>query len=240
MSTIRVMTYNVRRCRGRDGRVDPDRTLKVIGAGAPDIVALQEVDSESLSCMAQRLGMQSYGGFRDDGNAYLSYYPLKGVQEFFLGHGGSCLRADTEVDGKRLHLFAVRFNPALKGRQEEVATLLGPALLGNRSVVCPTLILGDFGDFIWGAGNVSLALALRKVPRHLWNGTYPARFPLTGRDRAYLRGDLRIVDSRILRSSLARQASSHLPLVLTVQIVDSRKHLRVEKLQGGRMEIAPG
>jgi hypothetical protein len=44
----------------------------------------------------------------------------------------------------------------------------------------------------------------------------------------------------IPRGTLARQASSHLPLVLTVQICDPRTYLKLEKLSHGRMEIAPG
>jgi hypothetical protein len=40
--------------------------------------------------------------------------------------------------------------------------------------------------------------------------------------------------------ALSRQASSHLPLVLTVQVIDPRTYLRVEKLSRSRMEIAPG
>ena len=240
MTTTRVMTYNVRRCRGRHGEVDPDRTLSVIGAGAPDIVALQDISADQLAYLARRLGMKSYGSPGEGGNAFLSYHMLKGIREYELGDGGCCLQADAEFSGKRLHLFDVHLAFAPGRRHNQIAGLLGPDILGNRSLVCPTLILGDFADLLGWMGNVSLSLSLRRAPRLLWNATYPARFPVLGRDRAYLRGDLRVVDSRILRSSLSRQASSHLPLVLTVQVIDPRTYLRVEKMSRGRMEIAPG
>src|SRR3954465_5385463 len=40
----RVLTYNVHRCIGSDGRLSPERIADVIASAAPDIVALQELD----------------------------------------------------------------------------------------------------------------------------------------------------------------------------------------------------
>lgn len=40
---LRVMTYNVHSCKGRDGRIAPARTADIIAHYRPDIVALQEV-----------------------------------------------------------------------------------------------------------------------------------------------------------------------------------------------------
>lgn len=244
MTTFRIMTYFVRQCRGGDGLVDPERIVEVIAECAPDIVALQDVGSaeapDQLGYLAKRLGMQGFGAPRCGGNGFLSYYPLKGVQEYDLGKGGSCLRGDADVAGKRIHLLNVRLQPAAQPRQQQIDTLLGSDLLGDRALICPTLILGDFADYYWGAGNMALNINLHKAVRSLWRGTYPARFPLVDRDRAYYRGHLRIVDSAILRSARARQASTHLPLVLTVQIADPRTFLRTEKLKNSRMEVAPG
>ena len=41
---IRIMTYNVHRCRGRDRQYSPQRIADVIASAKPDIVALQELD----------------------------------------------------------------------------------------------------------------------------------------------------------------------------------------------------
>lgn len=243
MTTIRVMTYNVQRCCGADGRTDPDRIQKVIAEGAPDMVALQDVaeEKEHVQHAAGRLGMELFGNVRGGSNIFLSYFPLRGVQEFELGGRGICLRADADIHGKRMHLFNVRLDTAPSLRRHQIAALLGPELLGNPALPCPCLVLGDFGDFLWGPGNMSLNLVLRKAGRSFPYFTYPARFPVSGRDRAYVRGDLRVVDSSVVRSSLARQASSHLPLVMTVQVRDPRPYLRVEQqVRRGNMEIAPG
>ena len=43
-ASLRIMTYNVHRCVGADGRADPRRIAEVIAACQPDMVALQELD----------------------------------------------------------------------------------------------------------------------------------------------------------------------------------------------------
>lgn len=244
MITTRIMTYFVRHCCGSDGQVSPDRIAEVIAEGAPDIVALQDLDggttNDQLEYLGKRLGMQTYAGGDASGNAYLSYYPLKGIQPYDLGNGGVCLRADADIQGKRLHLLNLRLKTGRRERQQQISSLLGPDLLGDRALTCPTLILGDFADYYWGAGTLALNLNLTRGVRTLWRGTYPAWCPVVDRDRAYYRGHLRIVDTTILRSKRARQASNHLPVILTTQITDPRTFLWTEKLSRSRMEVAPG
>lgn len=244
MSTARIMTYNVHSCCGADGEVNAERILNVIADAAPDIIALQGLackDSpDVLPYLAERLGLTAYRPAAGGPLAYLSYFRLKGVQLFDLGYGGGCLRADVELGAKRLHLLNVALDSFPRFRGLQVAQILGPDLLGNPSLVCPALILGDFADYFWGIGNLELASTLRRMRRPLWRGTYPARCPIFGRDRAYLRGEVRVLDASINRSFLARQASSHLPLTLTVQVTDSRRTVRLTSLAGGRLEVAPG
>ena len=244
MTTARIMTYNIQHCRGSDGQINPDRILNVIADTAPDIIAIQEFGAahhvDILPYLAERLGLNV---FRDAGGgplAYLSFFPLKAVQKFDLGFGGQCLRADVELGGKRLHLLNVCLDSFPRFRSHQIANLLGPELLGNPSLVCPALILGDFADYFWGAGNLELASILRRTRRPLWRGTYPSRFPVFGRDRAYLRGEVRVLEASINRSFMARQASSHLPLTMTVQVTDTRRSVRLRPLAAGRMEAAPG
>lgn len=238
------MSYSIQGCRGGDGQVNPDRILNVIADSAPDIVVLQELgavhNADILPYLSERLGLEAFRDLSGGNLAYLSFFPLKAVQSFELGYGGQCLRADVELGGKRLHLLNVALDSFPRFRSHQVTQLLGPELLGNPSLVCPALILGDFADYLWGAGNLELASILRRTRRPVWRGTYPSRCPLFGRDRAYLRGGVRILDASINRSYLARQASNHLPLTLTVQITDTRRSVRLRQLTGGRMEAAPG
>lgn len=244
MTTARIMTYNIQHCRGSDNQVNPDRILNVIADTAPDIVVLQELGAvhhaDILPFLEERSGLDAYRGVTGGPLAYLSYFPLKGVQNFELGHDGYCLRADVELGGKRLHLLNVCLDSSPRFRSHQVSHLLGPELLGNPSLVCPALILGDFADYLWGAGNLELASVLRRTRRPLWRGTYPSQFPVFGRDRAYLRGAVRVLDATINRSFLARKASRHLPLTLTVQITDTRRSIKLGRLPTRRMEAAPG
>jgi hypothetical protein len=55
-----------------------------------------------------------------------------------------------------------------------------------------------------------------------------------------LRGAVRVLDATINRSFLARKASRHLPLTLTVQITDTRRSIKLGRLPTRRMEAAPG
>src|ERR1041385_6684950 len=43
VADVRVVTYNIHRCRGLDRRTRPERIANVLSAIEPDIVALQEV-----------------------------------------------------------------------------------------------------------------------------------------------------------------------------------------------------
>lgn len=244
MKSIRVVTYNINSCKGEDGRTDPDRIARVLASAACDIVALQDIDDSSvpdqLQWLAGSLGLQIYRDPACGKSAFLSCYPLKGVRNFNLEGGGRCLVADAEVDGKMVHLFNLRLCTPPHLRRQQITQILGPDLLAGRRIVCPTLILGDFADLWWGAGNFNLTFLLHKVPRPLWSATYPSRFPLIGRDRAYFQGDITILETRIDRSPLARTASTHLPFVLTVNISDCRRFLKLKELKPRRMGIAPG
>jgi|GEM_PF-286512 len=64
----RIMSYNIRHCRGMDDIVDYDRIAKVISLVNPDVVALQEVDNGTIrtsrvdqaKVLAQKTGMYAY------------------------------------------------------------------------------------------------------------------------------------------------------------------------------------
>ena len=241
MPGLRIMTYNVRRfsCH-REGLA---AVQAVIAAAAPDIVALQEVDPSSddeLQSLAGRLGMRFYVAPGRCGNAFLSYYPLHHLQSFSLSEHGCCLRAELDFAQKRMHLYNVRIDGAWQ-HQQQIDSLLGEDLLGAQHLGVPALILGDFGDHRRGGINWDLLLALRRATKPLLHGTYPAWLPLLARDRAYILGDLRVLAIEVVRNRLARQASSHLPLLLTVEISDLRKYLQIKtSFPARKLEIITG
>ena len=242
MPGLRIMTYNVRGfCCSRDGLA---AVQAVIAAAAPDIVALQETaprgGSDELKILAGRLGMHLYVAPGRCGNAFLSYYPLHHLNSFALSEHGCCLHAEVDFAQKRMHLYNVWIEGG-RHHQEQIDSLLSDDLLGARHQGVPALILGDFGDHRRGGINWDLLRALQLVTRPLVHGTYPAWLPLLARDRAYILGDLRVAAIEVLRNRLARQASSHLPLLLTVEITDLRKYLKIPTTFPARkLEIATG
>ena len=65
-SIVRILTYNVRNCKGMDDKTDYDRVAAVIQAIHPEVVALQELDSVTtrsngvnvLKILAEKCGMK--------------------------------------------------------------------------------------------------------------------------------------------------------------------------------------
>lgn len=242
MISVRIMTYNVTDCTGFDGRCKPERVAGVIGQSAPDIVALQEVNVQTgdLDRLADSLGMHAYGPDEKNANALLSFHTLNSVHNHDLGDGGRCQTADLDHQGQRLHLFNVRLTTDQDQRKGQIDTLLGPDLLGSGRLTCPTLVIGDFADYWLGFGNLDLNLGLQRVRRPFYRATFPAKLPVFGRDRAYIGRDLKVLDADVIYS--AREASRHLPLILTLQATDTLIYLRKKnKIRNpGNMEIVHG
>jgi endonuclease/exonuclease/phosphatase family metal-dependent hydrolase len=243
MYTIRVMTYNIHRCQGTDGRTDPARVLEVISSAGPDVLALQDVDglldNDQAAWLGKRLAMNYYGPDRPGDNAFLSYYPLRNIRRLDLQEG-CCLCADISIAGRCLHLFNVRLHENMRLRRRQLARLLSVQDgIGMHSAGCPILLMGDFADGFWPLSPALLLPSLRLARRPFWSGTFPAWLPLCGRDRGYIGGQLRIIDARIYRSAKARRASSHLPLLLTVRVADPRNY-HFKRVKHRQMEIAPG
>jgi len=244
MRNFRIMTYNIRSCQGSDGQVDPRRTAEVIRQGAAEIVALQDVDasdgSDQLNCLAKLVGLSGYGVQRKGANGFLSRFPMSGLREFDLGHGGICLRGDVQIGGSRLHLFNVRLDADSGKRAQQFSNLTGEELLSSPTLACPLIVLGDFAHRIFDIDHSLLPQGLKKARRVLWSGTYPARFPLTGRDKVYFSGSIREVTSCVERGSLARHASSHLPLILTFELQDTRCYLSLKDAKKAGLEVVAG
>ncbi len=238
------MTYHVHRCRGADGRRDPERIAEVIRQAAPDLVALQDVNCEEdpaqLTYLASRLGMKDFGQNCIGDNAFLSMIPLRGVQKYRLAQGGFCQKTDIDLCGQRLYLYNLRLAAGFFSYRQQVSALFGDDLLGRHSCQCPQLVVGDFADTLAAALLFNWPGILRRTPRPFWSATFPARFPLLDLDRGYMRGGLRILDCSVLHSSLAREASTHLPVTFVVQMDDPRHYLRLQRLKSRPMETVPG
>lgn len=95
VSSMRVVTYNVRRFKSNDGMSTAPAIGDALASLQPSLVALNEVDTrlrpEGLATVAERLGGFSiafFGHVRGQyGNALLSKYPIKAIRETHLRGG---------------------------------------------------------------------------------------------------------------------------------------------------------
>src|SRR5215471_17965145 len=169
--SLRVVTYNVHKCRGMDGRVSATRVAEVLGEVDADIIALQEVmehQAEAISAELKLpfvLGENRKHGEYAYGNVLLSRFPIRMMRNYDLSvHGREergCLRADVVLNGDGLlHVFNVHLGTALVERRHQGRKLIAPELLNDVEIRSPRLVLGDFNE--WTSG-----LATRLLRSHL-------------------------------------------------------------------------
>lgn len=233
MATFRIMSYHINGARNSAGEVAPELGAEVIYAQQPELVMLQQIGSPigttSVNQLADRVGLSAYGPDTEGGCAFLSCYPLHHIQELQLGFGGQCLQADLEYEDERIHLFNLTLSWDFRQRREQVKLLMGEQLLNNPSLSCATIICGDFGLPWWGSGQIPLNEHLKRASFPAWRANFPAKVPLWGRDRIYFRGPIKALAGTVVMTATARKASTHLPLVLTVETSETREVLKVKR-----------
>ncbi|MEA3545027.1 MAG: hypothetical protein U9R69_07390 [Thermodesulfobacteriota bacterium] len=233
MATFRIMSYHINGARNAAGELAPELCTAVIRSQQPELVMLQGVGSpigiSSVALLAERVGLTAYGSDSEGGCAFLSCYPLHHVQAQQLGFGGHCLQADLEYEDERIHLFNLTLSWDFRQRREQVKLLMGEQLLNNPLFPCATIVCGDFGLPLWGSGQIPLNEHLKRASFPVWRANFPGKAPLWGRDRVYFRGPIKALAGTVVATAEARKASTHLPLVLTVETSDTREVLKVKK-----------
>lgn len=235
MNTLRVVTYNVHKCRGLDRRVRPDRIAAVLRETGGDIIALQEVvsidgqghEQHQARYIAEALAMdyrigenrRLHGGAY--GNVMLSRLPLGKVENFDITWRGrerrGCLRADVRL-GERclLHVFNIHLGTAYIERRFQGRRLVSDGILNNRELTGPRIVVGDFNEWTHGLASRLLSSHLRSADLryHLSRArTYPGILPLVHLDHVYYDDTLELKGLTLHRSRAALVASDHLPLV---------------------------
>ena len=231
---LRVVTYNIHRCRGIDGRQRPARIVEVLEEIGADIVALQEVvwrldgrpDQDQACFIAQALGLQYQLGENRKmrgaayGNVVLSRFPMRAVKNYDLSVRGrerrGCLHTDVDVGGVTLHVFNVHLGTAFLERRHQGRLLAHPEILLNEGLRGPRLMLGDFNEWTPGLTTRLLGSHLRSVDirKHLRRArTYPGVLPLLHLDHIYHEDSLELHRVTLHRTRKALVASDHLPLI---------------------------
>lgn len=236
-TTLRVVTYNVHRCRGLDGRTRPERIAAVLSAINADIIALQEVVGASplkpgqAAEIGAALGMgwvmASTRQVRSAlfGNVVLSRFPCKQHHQHDLSwktcEPRLAQRVDLQISNHGLlHFYNVHLGTALLERREQARRLA--TLVHDRRIVGPKIVLGDFNEWARRLTVDVLAEKLHSIDLTKYlsrKRTYPGFFPLVHLDHIYYEGARVEVDNVWLPSDrLAKIASDHLPLVADLRI----------------------
>ena len=231
---MRLLSWNIHKgIGGRDRRYSLARIIDCIEAENPDLVCLQEVDRHvrrsryddqprllprSLHCHAVyqatvAVGEGSYG------NLLLSRWPIASRHRITLRCGsrkprGAQLVVVDTPEGQ-LHLVHTHLGLAEKERHWQMQRLLGHMLFRSAEPR-PTLIVGDLNDWRDTLASGLLKLeGFRQVttPASRFR-TFPAWLAIGSLDKAFVRGGIDVRHARVVRTSLARVASDHLPLVI--------------------------
>lgn len=238
---MRIVTYNVHKCRGMDRREHPQRIAEVLRETEADVVALQEVlsingaarERDQARFLAEELGMHYHVGENRRlrggayGNVTLSRLPLREAHNYDITWSGrerrGCLRADFEVAGGPglLHVFNIHLGTAFVERRHQARRLVGDEILNNTELKGARVALGDFNEWTRGLATRLLGTHLQSadVRHHLKRArTYPGVLPLLHLDHVYYDGDrLELKRLTLHRSRTALVASDHLPLVADFQ-----------------------
>jgi endonuclease/exonuclease/phosphatase family metal-dependent hydrolase len=237
---LTLVSYNIHRGVGLDGRRDLDRIADVIAEISPDVVGLQEViredgvpHADQAAYLASRLAMseivmgetRTYGA-GTYGNVILTCLPVLGSSRCDLSRGWreprGCLRVDLDVTGTPLHVFNCHFGLALRERREQLH-LLGAFIRDATRLAGPRVLMGDFNE--WHRGPVTRGLRREFSSPMRRRRTHPAMFPLFALDRIYWDAELQGEDFIVHRSRLARVASDHLPVVARLRLSARPPHV---------------
>lgn len=239
-SQVRVVTYNIHKCQGMDGRTRPDRIVSVLREINADIIALQEVlsvsdsrpEDDQAKFLSEELGAdyrvgetrKLRGGIY--GNLVLSRMPMLAAYNYDLSQHGreerGCLRVDIGVSEHQvLHLYNVHLGTAYRERPLQAQRLLDEEILKTKHIPGPRILLGDFNEWTRGAASQLLAEHFQSADLRLHLGrrrTYPGFFPFLHLDHIYYDAELKLENATLYRTRLSLLASDHLPLVADFQV----------------------
>lgn len=230
---LRILTYNIHKCRGLDGRVHPARIVEVLHEIDADIIALQEVlsihgkrEEDQAYFIATELGFNFCLGEnrRLNGGAYgnllLSRFPLRAIQNHDITkerrEQRGCLHADIEWMSTTLHVFNVHLGTGFLERRQQARKLVSPEILHNLELHGARIVLGDFNEWTRGLASHLLSVHFQSVDirAHLRRPrTYPGLLPFLRLDHIYFDPTLKMERLTLHRSRTALIASDHLPLV---------------------------
>jgi endonuclease/exonuclease/phosphatase family metal-dependent hydrolase len=228
---MRIVTYNIHKGRGMDGRISTKRIANVLEELDADIIALQEVfaqcDSQEgqVEMLASELGMRSTFGCtrhhrnRPYGNAILSRWPILQSHEMDISwmhrERRGCIRADLKTPAGTLHVFNIHMGTSYFERRHQVRSLLSSKQIVE-DLSGPRVLVGDFNEWIKGLTTRMLSEKFESLNLELHvrkRRSYPGLLPVLHLDHIYFERPLYVQKAELVRTKLSKVASDHVPLV---------------------------
>jgi len=243
----RLVTYNVHRCLGRDGRLSPGRVAEVIAVCQADIVALQELDVgrvrtggvDQAHVIAQELGMRMHFypalSVADElyGDAILTAQPcrlvkagsLPGVPRRWGYEPRGALWVAIEVDGAEVQLINTHLGLNRRERLMQVEALLSAEWLGHPACRHYAILVGDLNAVPGSRAYKCLAARLQDAQRasstQQTRSTFPTPWPFLRIDHVFVSRSIEVHGVRVLSTPAARVASDHLPLIVDFGVLQA-------------------
>jgi len=228
--SLRLLSWNIHKCLGTDGRRDPARILSVIAGLAPDVAVLQEADrkvgrnrglfgaDEVMSETGMRLwtpGPAAKGEAGWHGNALfarsdIECLAVRTIRLPSLEPRGAVIWS---LSAGGLGFDVIGMHLALLGAVRRVQAASIAAVIASRPPV-PTIVAGDSND--WHVGSPAMR-PLEEVlgTRSTRLRTFPARMPMLSLDRVMAgRG----AEAVRLTAQAAGKASDHLPVMAEIRL----------------------
>jgi endonuclease/exonuclease/phosphatase family metal-dependent hydrolase len=241
---IRVLTYNIHKAIGTNGRFTPELIAQVVRHHDPDLALLQEVTCDVERCGRLDLAAEiaracdfpfhalavnvlyKVGGY---GNATLSRFPIRKRRNIDLTVGWrkkrGCLYTYHDLPGdrrRRLHVFNVHLGLSRAERALQVQRLLETPLVASIKAEHPTIFGGDFNDWrdslyprVMEPAGCAYATRHR---RRFGLRTFPSYSPLGALDKVFVRGGFQILHAQTSRLRVTSTASDHLPVIVDLEL----------------------
>lgn len=242
---LRLMTWNIHGGIGPDRRFDLDRIASLVAKHAPDVLALQEIDTRGrdIDCLAPLRGLDIHhfteartiavpdGHY---GHALFSRWPTSDVvlHDLSVWRYEPRIAIETQIATPfgPLHLVAVHLGLFIFERRRQAAML---AAMARRVRGMPTVMMGDFNDW-FSFGQVTRTMS-HVLPERTQLRTFPASLPRLRLDRVYCSVPGMLADA--FTDPAARAISDHLPIIVDLALPVRGNTVPAEPAEAGHVDL---
>jgi endonuclease/exonuclease/phosphatase family metal-dependent hydrolase len=226
-----VASYNIHRCVGMDGKLNPERIVRVIKELNADVIGLQEIDSQfyrrdkhsQIDYLVEGTGLNVVIGptlQRHDGhygNALLTSHPILDVRRIDLSIRGKeprgAIDADIDMGGTPVRVIVAHLGLGIRERRQQIRRL--------QEIFCAEtnrfeVMLGDFNE--WNPKGAPLCWIHDHFGKPPSKRTFPSFLPFLSLDRIWVRPLNSLIHMCTHVSPLSRMASDHLPVTAKIDL----------------------